>query len=123
MSDINVPLMRKTLEFITEHPDQHDQDHWGLRTECGTTACMAGWAVQLAGGELIFGTAGEAQKCLHPEDGLRRTEYAAQDLLNLTSHQANEMFWSANTISDLWAMAERFTDGEIIAPDGLEGPA
>lgn len=47
MTTINVPLLRKVMEHIEAHPDEHDQSYWAKRTPCGTTFCFAGWAVQL----------------------------------------------------------------------------
>src|SRR4051812_46897448 len=53
---VDVPLLRKTLEFITDNPDQHRQDTWAKRTECGTAMCLAGWAVTIAGFDIDFDT-------------------------------------------------------------------
>lgn len=44
-------LARKVLDHVIEHPEQHSQGIWidfagGQRGNyCGTTACLAGWAV------------------------------------------------------------------------------
>lgn len=47
-------LAQKVLAHVVEHPEQHDQLVWmdprpgGFRRDngyCGTTACLAGWAV------------------------------------------------------------------------------
>lgn len=78
----NVALLRKVLEQILHHPETHEQASWiktvtlelpgsmagaaqyaaGTRyfrhmqkVACGTTACVAGWAVQLAGMEPVQG--------------------------------------------------------------------
>ena len=48
-------LAEKVLEHITAHPDAHFQASWISRgsdepvdlNECGTVACLAGWAVTL----------------------------------------------------------------------------
>lgn len=42
--DINVPHLRKTLEHVTDHPEEYDQETW-----CGTKACIAGHAAVLGG--------------------------------------------------------------------------
>ena len=39
----------------------------------------------------------------------------AQELLGLTSHQAELLFDGDNTLDQLWELAERFSGGEIIA--------
>jgi hypothetical protein len=42
----NVDLLRRTLAYIEEHPQEWNQRAW----RCGTTACFAGHAVILDGG-------------------------------------------------------------------------
>jgi len=46
---LNVPLAEAVLKQITEHPEQHDQASFGVRrADCGTTYCIAGWAIALS---------------------------------------------------------------------------
>lgn len=56
MSDIedkpNAELAYRVLDHIDADPASWDQATWIKRTDCGTVACFAGWAVQLAGGEV-----------------------------------------------------------------------
>lgn len=42
----NVELGTKIYNFITAHPERHYQKDWveSSDDECGTTACVAGWA-------------------------------------------------------------------------------
>lgn len=45
-------LAEKVLEYVTAHPELHDQKTWHSTpatslNRCGTTACLAGWAVFL----------------------------------------------------------------------------
>lgn len=40
-------LAAQILEHITAHPEQHDQLSFGEKNDCGTTACIAGWAALL----------------------------------------------------------------------------
>jgi len=45
---LNLPLAEAVLEQITKHPETHKQaEHWGFRSECGTTLCIAGQALAL----------------------------------------------------------------------------
>lgn len=37
-------LAQRILDHITAHPEQHNKRKFGQKTECGTTACIAGWA-------------------------------------------------------------------------------
>lgn len=42
-------LRKAVLEQITLFPETHDQADWEIyNNECGTTRCIAGWAVMLA---------------------------------------------------------------------------
>lgn len=57
----NVELAQRIHDQITQHPDQHDQGTWcslpgvdatdavGADNMCGTTACVAGWAMLFSG--------------------------------------------------------------------------
>lgn len=119
---INVPLLRKTLEHITAHPEEWDQGVWmreAARNECGTAGCLAGWALTLAGHELDFDKNniffGEAH---YLTDG-RPIEEAAEQELGLTEDQGEELFAETNTLVDLWELANEYTDGEIEVPETL----
>lgn len=98
----NIPLLRKTLEYIEEHPDEWNQDSWAeRRSGCGTTMCVAGTAAYLSGANLVWTAGGagdisfvEATSC-RTEDGLYHDiEDYATDLLGLTPGQANAIFYS-----------------------------
>lgn len=44
------------LDIVRMNPEQHDQNVWetgDLEDECGTTRCVAGWAVHLHGHNVI----------------------------------------------------------------------
>jgi len=45
----NPALGRKILDHITANRDQFDMSDYGFSSECGTTACIAGWAMLLSG--------------------------------------------------------------------------
>lgn len=42
---LNIDLLDKTMNYIIEHPEEHDQGMW----RCGTSRCFAGWACTLDG--------------------------------------------------------------------------
>lgn len=42
-------LAQATAEYITEHPEEWNQEHWISANSCGTTACVAGTAVLIVG--------------------------------------------------------------------------
>lgn len=42
-------LAQRVYEQITNHPETHDQTEWiYTEAECGTAACVAGWAIMLS---------------------------------------------------------------------------
>ncbi len=49
MSEFNRELFQKIHDQITGHPETHNQDSW--ESLCGTTRCVAGWAVHFTNGE------------------------------------------------------------------------
>jgi hypothetical protein len=63
----NIELLEKTMQFINDHEDKHDQNVWfrlddnrgkAVTKTCETAACFAGWACLLSGykhyGSYIF---------------------------------------------------------------------
>ena len=109
---VNVPLMRKTLEHVTLHPEEHRQHLWLRRTPCGTVGCFAGHAVIFAGHEIDWGIAN-----LYGELDVTKAGdtifVVARRELGLTVDDAESMFYGGNGIDDLWRLAELFTNGEI----------
>ncbi len=49
----NLPLLRKVLGHIDNHPREWNQSTWGMQTQsetaCSTAHCVAGWAVVFDG--------------------------------------------------------------------------
>lgn len=52
MSKPNAELAYRVLDHIDADPASWRQATWIKKTDCGTVACFAGWAVQLAGGKV-----------------------------------------------------------------------
>lgn len=117
MTEINVPLLRKTLEHITAHPEEHSQAAWAekdQRTLCGTTYCLAGHAVQFAGYEIDWETPIYSADCVVGGESI---ELAAQRELGLTDPQARRMFNFRTNLLGLWEQAAHYTCGEIKVPE------
>jgi len=116
MSGINVPLLRKALEHIDAHPEEHDQRSWMRQTSCGTTMCLAATVAVLAGHEIDWSkslmTTGDLAHFYAVVDG-RTVPEAAQDSLGADDEQAYSLFYGCKNADDLWAAAEEMTDGEI----------
>lgn len=96
------------LAYIDAHPDEWRQSTWGMRTECGTSCCIAGWIVVQAGAELVFGDDAhgygveEAIDCLPDgEDYEESIAVFARRLLGIDSEVGRELFGGSNTRADL----------------------
>jgi len=116
MSGINVALLRKALEHIDAHPEEHDQRSWARKSSCGTTMCLAATVAVLAGHEIDWSkplmTTGYSAHFYELVDG-RKIPDAAQESLGADDEQAHSLFYGCKNADDLWAAAERITDGEI----------
>lgn len=119
--DLNVPLLRKVLEHITDNPEQWDQSNYAISdAACGTSYCVAGWTTVFTdheiewhwvpdedcprGGPMMFG--------LRTTDGSSIHTVAAREL-GITTEASMALFCGTNTLADLWEMARLFSDGEI----------
>lgn len=123
MTAVNVPLLRKVLEHITEHPDEHDQGVWAVTTPCGTVACLAGHAVAMSGGEFVWQYPvpaevrqfGATQSASFVAETGRPVSHVAQQLLGLSDEEAGDLFHAEN-LDELWLLVDEITDGEIQRP-------
>jgi hypothetical protein len=118
---IDVPRLRKALEYVTAHPEDWSQEEWLVgrtKASCGTAGCLAGrvvlqdgWSplLELRGGQVcrtVVDDAGNAQ----------RVRTLARDLLDLTDAQATVLFYGRNNLLDLWLIAEYLTYGDVQSP-------
>lgn len=113
----NAPLLLQTLHHIENHPEELDQTRW----HCGTTACYAGHAAILDGGEWHpqMSIAMVARDDDPPEflpGGRIPVSVRARHILGLTGEQAGWLFDGANTLDDLRGYVYRFVgDWEKLA--------
>lgn len=49
MRTINASLLRRTMAYLEEHPDELYSEVWVALTPCGTVRCIAGTVAHLAG--------------------------------------------------------------------------
>jgi hypothetical protein len=76
---INVKLLRKVRRHILAEPKRVNMGRFIYRKEdCGTVACIAGWAVTLSGEELPY-----------------HISARAEELLGLNWRQASYLFYDA----------------------------
>ncbi len=121
---VDVPLLRKVLEHLTAHPDQHEQRHWWLTdtdTACGTAGCIAGWTVALARPDLDVYDDGDHRPILLPGEPLPVAHVCdtARALLGLPFTVAAALFRGQTTLRDLWQQAEFISGGAITVPAEL----
>lgn len=123
---INIPLLRKELEFIRGNPELHNQSFW--RSECGTYGCLAGNTVIHAVAPEDFHdhnyVRAEVAQTITGKPFAYESQWGsvticdvARELLGLDRNQASELFNIDNTEEDLWRMANNFTNGEIEIPN------
>lgn len=110
-TDAQIAHAYRTLDYITSHPERHDQGWWldlgddadvsiqytdldldGAEGHCGTTACAAGWTVLLAGH-----TISEGWKVTALDD--EHVHGVAAQILGLTSGEAEALFFDADNLS------------------------
>lgn len=93
----NVELLQQTMQYINDHPWQHDQNVFAIENECGTAACFAGWGAMLSGwtvrqihasvmwavGARLFGlTQLEAERLFRYDNAIPVLELMVKDLVN-----------------------------------------
>lgn len=111
----NFPLMRKVFEHIDAHPDQWEQQTYGIQTEfsgCGTAFCVAGHIANFDPEVTLdweHTSSGEVQlDYVINKDGSRETVHEfATKALNLTDREAGLLFSGSNSRKDLQLIAER----------------
>jgi hypothetical protein len=98
---MNVELLNKVKEQILKEPAQFEMFNWyatelvGFPTvkipNCGTAACIAGWAISLSKNEC-------------PRRASNRKDYyeQAREVLDLTPFQADCLFLGHRWPSELW---------------------
>lgn len=129
----DIPRLRKVLEHITAHPEEHVQDAWAIRyiedgepfseycapirqflesarqKGCGTAMCVAGHVVHQAGYDIDWNSGYLTEWCRKSGDS-RGISPVAQELLGLDSKSARELFRCSNTLEDLWRIAREIAE-------------
>lgn len=131
----NVPLLRKTMEYIEENPDRWDQDNWfrvksaiGIIYEhepvvpatteyyralnehgCGTTMCFAGTACWLSGDTVVG-----LESVMTPEGQVVDVEERAAELLGLSFAEAFLIFSYGTSFTGLLRRKVEQVTGEVL---------
>lgn len=116
---MNIELMTKVRDHVVAHPEQHDQEIWAKKTECGTIACSAGWTLLLGNPEVARQYADEEAFTF---TGVVRRFYsslsvadAAAGLLDIDAYQADMLFIQALTREGAVAVMNKLieTNGQV----------
>lgn len=129
---LNVDLLDKTMDHIRQLEafkaegllmNEHwDQGTWGTQTEtCGTAMCFAGWAVKLAGGNLVARAVVAARPSplsngtdlvvLKDDGTVREVDVVAVELLGLTDGEETDLFEADNDLEDLEVYVRHIKNG------------
>ena len=118
--DLDIPLLRKTLEHIDAHPEEHSQGEW----VCKSGMCIAGHASILGGGTHVLDSDGDTTCLVTMDDigkfrqhkiygGIHIAQHA-QYVLGLADGEASRMFYGENAVEDLHGMfADLETKGHL----------
>lgn len=98
------------LAWIDAHPEQHDQSVWMARSSCGTTYCLAGAVVMLAGAEPLWdldaGT--ESYRVKMPDGAVHSVEVLAAELLGIQLRHAGLLFHDCDDRESLGEVRDQF---------------
>ena len=108
---INKPLLRKVMEHIQNHPEEHHQETWAQRDSCGTTYCFAGHTAIIEGWEPVWWNSSDLEDSTslfrNPVTGKEAdVEYIARQALGLTPLGAERLFYSCHTLDEVRATVE-----------------
>lgn len=128
MSELNVPLLRKAVEWVEEQaalPEEQSEWYQGtwrvsgdiLDRSCGTAYCMAGYIGQLLD---------ERYKESQTVDGMHVADFAGEALgldtpdvdatylgVGVIGHAFQPLFHASNTVEDIRRIAEELAGGPL----------
>jgi hypothetical protein len=99
---LNVELLKrlKTRFLRMRHPEHSDMHSWGHKTDCGTTACIAGHVLLLQGYRLRHG-----QYVTPDGKPILAIAGTARDELGLSDMTASHLFYDFETTTPKQAAA------------------
>jgi hypothetical protein len=121
----SAPLIDRVVDVIEHNPDAHNQNYWAWRDmdyslpapplnisidnfPCGTTACVAGWALLLAGYAITFDEDSDIADCA--ENG-RIIPLLARELLRLEREQAEQLFGWTKDLASIRRVVDMIKEG------------
>lgn len=118
-------VVHETMDITLEAAARgmHNQDQWADETDCGTTACLAGWRA-LADGFVLVRGGSDPDTLQHPDGRVLWMPLEAysesedtvcgyvQKRMGLTTLEATTLFHGDNTIEDLKHIADAICAGD-----------
>lgn len=126
---INEPVFiarrQQVLEQITVHPETHDQGSWEYPVDCGTSRCVAGWAIHFdaPAARDIWEAKSEAAHRLGLNGYIATYSQVGAKLLGLGEYEADELFHGADdeeAVDLLRQYAAGLYESEIVHLDGWD---
>lgn len=112
----NVEMFKKIHNQITLHPETHHQGTFEEGQSCGTTRCVAGWAIHLWGVENGFAGSVNDLMGMYVANHMNPNEWveiedAAGHLLGLSEREAYQLFYNFNE-PDVVRMVSEYAAGK-----------
>lgn len=112
-TDLLLEVRERVVSTTKDDDEFYDQTMWATKkAECGTSYCVAGWAVHLSGLEVRWdnqGFGGAGALAFRVKDG-RWISDAAQELLGLDREQAAHLFRATNSKAYVLEMLDGFIE-------------
>jgi len=134
MSEVDIPLLRKAVEWAEAEAARGDEGLWDQESwmtgsvggmlegniyqevTCGTSYCVAGWVCQAAGDKFVHnaehhgmrdsGDTAYPFQSLAPNGNVQFIGNRAQQLLGIGEKDADMLFDDSNSIEDIRRFAE-----------------
>lgn len=110
----NEPLLQQVLEYITAHPEEHEQSTWGRIKNGRVVGCVGFHAVRLSGDyRLVFDTTDRHYAtALDSNNHELYISDAAYKALGIGTG-TYRLFAGGRTLDELWQDANELTDGRV----------
>jgi hypothetical protein len=111
---VNVVEVERTMRYIQDHPDRHNQAEW----ICGTGGCYAGLTCLLSGWKSFLGTElvyKNADEYDCDTSQLREVQEVARGILGIDLLDSMILFHGSNTVDKLMGMSKDLMNGEPLA--------
>jgi hypothetical protein len=115
---VNLEKLDAAIAHIEAHPEEHDQNWWFRKRDCGTTACLAGTLALLDGWEPVWPkrwTGWDYTSAEYVKKGgrRRRVPLVAREIIEATEWEAESLFGIAADLDDIKRYRDKIAAGEL----------